>query len=48
MASEHWIENLICRRCKKDGVAVLSAENKFSWDVQVASIPAGFESVQSE
>jgi hypothetical protein len=35
MAREHWIENLMCRRCKKDGIAVLSTDNKFSSEVQV-------------
>jgi hypothetical protein len=48
MAREHWIENLMCRRCKKDGIAVLSTDNKLSWEVQVESVPEGFRTVQSE
>jgi hypothetical protein len=48
MPREHWIENLICRRCKKDGIAVLSTEDKLSWDVQVESVPQGFRTVRSE
>jgi hypothetical protein len=45
MPREHWIENLMCRRCKKDGIAVLSTEDKLSWDVQVESVPEGFSSL---
>jgi hypothetical protein len=48
MAREHWIENLMCRRCSKDGIAVLSTEDKLSWIVQVESVPEGFRVVQSE
>jgi hypothetical protein len=48
MAREHWIENLMCRRCEKDGVAVLSTEDKLSWIVQVESVPEGFRVIQSE
>jgi hypothetical protein len=48
MAREHWIENLMCRRCKKDGSAVLSAEDKWSWDIQVESVPKGFRTVSTE
>jgi hypothetical protein len=45
---EYWVENLVCRRCEKDGVAVLSTEDRFSWDVQVQSVPKGFRAVLSE
>jgi hypothetical protein len=38
----------MCRRCSKDGIAVLSTENKFSWIVQVESVPEGFRVVESE
>jgi hypothetical protein len=38
----------MCRRCKKDGIAVLSTDNKLSWEVQVESVPEGFRTVQSE
>jgi hypothetical protein len=48
MAREHWIENLMCRRCSKDGIAVLSTENRSSWIVQVESVPEGFRVVQSD
>lgn len=48
MARENWIETLVCRRCKKDGIAVLSAENNLSWEVRVESVPEGFRTVQSE
>jgi hypothetical protein len=48
MPREHWIENLMCRRCKNDGIAVLSTEDKLSWDVQVESVPEGFRTVRSE
>jgi hypothetical protein len=48
MAREHWIENLICRRCSKDGIAVLSTEDRLSWIVQVESVPKGFRVIQSE
>ena len=48
MAREHWIENLMCRRCRKDGIAVLSTDDKLSWTVQVESVPKGFRVIQSE
>jgi hypothetical protein len=48
MAREHWIENLMCRRCKKDGIAVLSTDDKLSWIVQVESVPEGFRAIHSE
>jgi hypothetical protein len=47
MARENWIENLVCRRCKKDGIAALSTEDSLSW-VCVESVPEGFRTVQSE
>jgi hypothetical protein len=48
MPREHWIEKLMCHRCEKDGIAVLSTEDKFSWEVQVESVPNGFRTVLSE
>jgi hypothetical protein len=48
MAREHWIESLVCRHCRKEGIAVLSTEDKFSWIVQVESVPKGFRVIQSE
>jgi hypothetical protein len=48
MPREHWIENLVCHRCKKDGIAALSTEDKLSWDVQVENVPEGFKAVLSE
>jgi hypothetical protein len=38
----------MCRRCRKDGIAVLSTEDKLSWIVQVESVPKGFRVIQSE
>jgi hypothetical protein len=50
MPREHWIENLVCPRCQKqkDGIAVLSTEDKSSWVVQVESVPKGLRTVLSE
>jgi hypothetical protein len=48
LASDHWVEHLICIRCRKIGTAQLSTADKLSWDVRVDSVPDGFRMVHSE
>jgi hypothetical protein len=48
MAREHWIENLMCRHCSTEGIAVLSTDDKFSWNVQVETVPKGFGFTRTE
>jgi hypothetical protein len=47
MARDHWVEHLVCRRCRKIGFAELSMEDKLSWNVQVDSVSEGFKLIQS-
>jgi hypothetical protein len=37
----------MCSRCSKNGIAVLSTEDKLSWIVQIESVPEGFRVMQS-
>jgi hypothetical protein len=48
MARDHWVEHLVCRRCRKIGFAELSTEDKLSWNVQVDSVSEGFKLIQTE
>jgi hypothetical protein len=48
MARDHWVENLRCPRCRKTGEALLSTVDAYSWNVQVETIPKGFEVIESE
>jgi hypothetical protein len=43
---DHWVETLICRRCKTVGIAHLSTPDKLSWTVEANSVPVGFRLVE--
>jgi hypothetical protein len=47
MARDHWVEYLRCPRCRKTGVALVSAADEYEWNVQVDSAPEGFKVIQS-
>ena len=41
-----WVEVVRCPGCGKAGEALLSAEDKLSWDFHVDNIPHGFKVVR--
>jgi hypothetical protein len=47
MARDCWVENLKCANCRKTGAARFSAEDKYSWDFRVDSVPEGFKVTHS-
>jgi hypothetical protein len=44
---DHWVEYLRCPHCRKTGVALVSAADEYSWNVQVDRAPEGFKVVKS-
>ncbi|MFY9955092.1 hypothetical protein [Bradyrhizobium sp.] len=43
MARDRWVEVLRCPDCRRTGKAQLSAEDKYSREFEVDSLPTGFK-----
>ncbi len=46
-AREHWIETLRCPRCRRVGLAHVSADDNRSWEVRADDTPLGFKFIEA-